>query len=149
MVSDSPSSHVFDPGAFLSWDLVSLVLYAALALAVVAGLLLAARFLGHRSRGPLKGLPYECGVEPTGPARPGYPVPFYLTAIFFVVFDVEVAFIASWAVAYDLLSWQGFAQIAFFILTLLAALVYLWRRGALDWGSGHAWKETMDGRNNS
>lgn len=134
MVSETTPSQMIDPGVFLSWDFVSLVLYAGLTLGVVAGLLLAARFLGHRSRGPLKGQPYECGVEPTGPARPGYPVPFYLTAIFFVVFDVEVAFIASWAVAYDLLSWQGLAQIAFFIITLLLALIYLWLRGALDWG---------------
>lgn len=137
MTPDNLSSQLADPGALLSppgWDLLALALYAVVALIIVVGMLLAARFLGHRTRTPIKNLPYECGVEPTGPSRPGYPVPFYLTAIFFVVFDVEVAFIASWAVAYDLLSWRGLGHIAFFIITLLMALIYLWRRGALDWG---------------
>lgn len=137
MVSEHISTQQVGPDALFSplgWDLLALALYVALACIIVVSLLLAARFLGHRSRTPLKNLPYECGVEPTGPARPGYPVPFYLTAIFFVVFDVEVAFITSWAVAYDLLGWAGLAQIAFFIITLLVALIYLWRRGALDWG---------------
>lgn len=137
MASENISTQLIGPDALLSppgWDLVALALYVGLACAIVVSLLLAARFLGRRTRSPLKSQPYECGVEPSGPARPGYPVPFYLTAIFFVVFDVEVAFIASWAVAYDLLSWQGLAQIAFFIVTLLIALFYLWRRGALDWG---------------
>lgn len=128
--------HLVDSGVLPpapGWDFVAFFMYAGVALSIVIGLLLAARFLGHRSRTPLKNQPYECGVEPTGAARAGYPVPFYLTAIFFVVFDVEVAFIASWATAYDLLGWRGLAQIAFFIVTLLMALLYLWRRGALDW----------------
>lgn len=118
----------------LGWDLLALGLYAGIALMIVAVLLLAARLLGHRTASPLKGQPFECGVAASGPALPARPVPFYLTAIFFVVFDVELAFIASWAVAWDLLGWRGFAQIAFFILTLFIALAYLWRRGALEWG---------------
>jgi NADH-quinone oxidoreductase subunit A len=137
MTPDNLSSSLAASGTLLTssdWDFVALALYVGLTLVIVASLLLAARFLGHRTRTSLKSLPYECGVEPSGRARPGYPVPFYLTAIFFVVFDVEVAFIVSWAVAYDLLSWRGLAQIAFFILTLLIALIYLWRRGALEWG---------------
>jgi NADH-quinone oxidoreductase subunit A len=137
MAPDNISSPLAATGNLLmspEGDLVALALYVGLTLIIVIGLLLAARFLGQRTHTSLKKLPYECGVEPTGRARPGYPVPFYLTAIFFVVFDVEVAFIASWAVAYDLLSWRGLVQIAFFIITLLIALIYLWRRGALDWG---------------
>jgi NADH-quinone oxidoreductase subunit A len=55
-------------------------------------------------------------------------------AIFFIVFDVEVVFISSWAVAYDLLGWSGFLQILFFIVILALGLVYLWAEGALDWG---------------
>jgi NADH-quinone oxidoreductase subunit A len=114
--------------------LLALGLYAGLALALIVVLLLLCRLLGHKTRHPLKGAPYESGVAATGPARPTTPVPFYLVAIFFIVFDVEVVFVASWAVAYDLLGWNGFLQILFFIVVLFLGLVYLWSRGGLDWG---------------
>lgn len=114
--------------------LVSLGLYAGIAVALIGVLLLCARFLGHRTWTPVKGEPYESGVAPTGQAKLGEPVPFYLVAIFFIVFDVEMIFIVSWAVAYDLLGWAGFCQIAFFIIILFAGLAYLWRMGGLDWG---------------
>jgi NADH-quinone oxidoreductase subunit A len=114
--------------------LVSLGLYAGIAVALIGVLLLCARFLGHRTRTPVKGEPYESGVAPTGQAKLGEPVPFYLVAIFFIVFDVEMIFVVSWAVAYDLLGWAGFWQIAFFIVILFAGLAYLWRMGGLDWG---------------
>ncbi|MEJ2699857.1 MAG: NADH-quinone oxidoreductase subunit A [Desulfuromonadales bacterium] len=61
-----------------------------------------------------------------------------IAVVLIFVFDVEAIFIVSWAVAYDLLGWAGFLQIVFFIAILFLALIYLWRRGGLDWGpSGH------------
>jgi len=114
--------------------LLSLSLYVALAVLLIGLLLAMARFLGHRTRTEVKGQPYESGVLPTGSARLQEPVPFYLVAIFFIVFDVEMIFVVSWAVAYDLLGWAGFLQISFFIFVLFLGLVYLWRRGGLDWG---------------
>jgi NADH-quinone oxidoreductase subunit A len=114
--------------------LLSLGLYTAIAVFLVAILLLLAWGLGHKSRSRAKGEPYESGVLPTGDARLRDPVPFYLVAIFFIVFDVEAIFIVSWAVTWDLLGWAGFLQITFFIVVLFLGLVYLWKMGGLDWG---------------
>ena len=77
--------------------------------------------------------PYECGVIPTGSARFRYPVPFYLVALFFLIFDVEGAYIFAWAVAFTDLGWTGYLRISFFIIVLLFSLFYGWRKGALDW----------------
>jgi NADH-quinone oxidoreductase B subunit len=78
--------------------------------------------------------PYESGIIPTGTARLRYPVPFYLVAIFFLIFDVEGAYIFSWAVAGRGPGLAGLAADVFFITVLLIGLVYIWRKGALDWG---------------
>jgi len=115
--------------------LLSLGLYALIATGLILLLLILARFLGQRTYSDAKGAPYESAVEPTGDARLREPVPFYLVAIFFIVFDIEAVFVVSWAVAYDLLGWAGFWQITFFIVVLFSGLVYLWKMGGLDWGS--------------
>jgi len=70
---------------------------------------------------------------PTGTARLRYPVPFYLVAIFFLIFDVEGAYIFTWAVAYEDLGWPGWMQMSFFIVLLLIGLLYIWKKGGLDW----------------
>ena len=115
-------------------SLLTLGLYTTLATVVISVLLFLAWFLGRRTRQVEKDAPYESGVAPTGSARLREPVPFFLVAIFFIVFDVEAIFIVSWAVAYDLLGWAGFIQITVFIIILFYGLVYLWKSGALDWG---------------
>ncbi len=114
--------------------LLSLGLYTLVSVTLITLLLFLARYLGDRRRSPLKDEAYESGVAPTGEARLGEPVPFYLVAIFFIVFDVEMVFVVSWAVAWDLLGWTGFLQMAFFIVILFLGLVYLWKTGGLDWG---------------
>jgi len=115
-------------------SLLALSLYTLAAITLVGLLLLLARFLGQRSHSVVKGEPYESGVTPSGEARLTEPVPFYLVAIFFIVFDVEAVFIVTWAVAWDLLGWAGYLQIVFFITMLFAGLAYLWKTGGLDWG---------------
>ncbi len=115
--------------------LVSLGLYALIAVLLIGILLLITRFLGQRTTGEVKGQPYESAVMPSGDARLREPVPFYLVAIFFIVFDVEAIFIVSWAVTWDRLGWAGFWQISFFITILFLGLLYLWKKGGLDWGS--------------
>jgi NADH-quinone oxidoreductase subunit A len=114
--------------------LLSLGLYTAIAVFLIAVLLLLAWGLGHQSHSQVKGEPYESGVLPTGDARLRDPVPFYLVAIFFIVFDVEMIFVVSWAVAWDLLGWSGFLVVAFFIFILFVGLIHLWKTGGLDWG---------------
>jgi NADH-quinone oxidoreductase subunit A len=90
-------------------------------------------WLGERRPDPEKARPYECGVIPTGGARFRYPVPFYLVAVFFLIFDVEAAFIFAWAVAMEDLGWRGWLQISFFIIVLLLSLFVIWKKGGLDW----------------
>jgi NADH-quinone oxidoreductase subunit A len=115
-------------------ELLPMVLYTAFAAALIGLLMVAARWLGARSTNRNKELPYESGVIPTGDARLAYPVPFYLIAIFFIVFDVEAAFVFTWAVAWDLLGLPGLLHITFFIVVLLLGLVWLWIKGGLEWG---------------
>src|SRR6056297_3799924 len=115
-------------------SLLTLALYVGIAVFLVGFLLFIAWALGQKTRSQVKQEPFESGIYPTGQARLNAPAPFYLVATFFLIFDIEVVFIASWAVAYDRLGWAGFAQISFFILILFLGLVYLWKVGGLDWG---------------
>jgi NADH-quinone oxidoreductase subunit A len=103
-------------------------------LALVAALLFIASWLGEKKINPDKLRPYESGIIPTGSARLHYPIPFFLVAVFFLIFDVEGAYIFSWAISCDRLGWSGWLQISFFIIMLLLGLVYIWRKGGLDWG---------------
>lgn len=117
----------WEPGIF------SLILYGILILGFVAAQLFVASWLGEKKRSIEKGRPYECGIIPTGTARLRYPVPFYLVAIFFLIFDVEGAYIFAWAVGFEELGWTGWIQISFFIVLLLIGLLYVWKKGGLDW----------------
>jgi len=113
---------------------LALGIYAGIALFLIAVLLLLSWGLGHKTRSRQKQEPYESGISPLDNARLKGPVPFYLVAIFFIIFDVEVVFVASWAVASDRLGWSGYAHVCFFILILFLGLVHLWKSGGLDWG---------------
>lgn len=109
-----------------------LVLYFVLVLALVVALLVVSALLGQRHHGRFTGIPYESGVWPTGSARLRFDASFYLVAVFFIIFDLEAAFIFAWAVALRGLGWSGYVEGVVFIGVLFAALVYLWRVGALD-----------------
>lgn len=91
--------------------------------------------LGERHRERATGVPYESGILPTGSARLRMPVEFYLVALFFVIFDLEAVFLFAWAIAARELGWAGYIEVLVFISVLVLALVYLWRQGALDWGT--------------
>jgi NADH-quinone oxidoreductase subunit A len=97
-------------------------------------MLMVSSWVGEKRYSREKMRAYECGVIPTGTARLRYPVPFYLVAIFFLLFDIEGAFIFSWAVAFRDLGWQGWLVIVFFIAMQGLGLVYVWRKGGLEWG---------------
>jgi NADH-quinone oxidoreductase subunit A len=83
---------------------------------------------------PEKLAPYECGMPPVGDARERHPVKFYLVAMIFLLFDIEVAFLYPWAMAVRELRWNGFIQLIVFFAILTAGYVYVWRKGVLDWG---------------
>ncbi len=124
----APSLSPWEPGMF------SLGVYTALVLGLLVLILILTVWLGEKKDSEEKLRPYECGVIPTGLARLHYPVPFYLVATFFLIFDVEAAFIFAWAIAFEPLGWAGWLQMSFFIIVLLISLFYLWLKGALDWG---------------
>jgi NADH-quinone oxidoreductase subunit A len=110
-----------------------LVVYAVIVLGLVAGMLTLSWLLGQRHRGRETGEPYESGVAPTGSARQRLSASFYLIAMFFVIFDLEAVFILAWAVAAREVGWAGYLGVLLFIGVLVAALLYEWRMGALDW----------------
>ena len=91
--------------------------------------------LGPRNPSPEKSAPYECGMPAIGDARDRQSVKFYLVAMIFLLFDIEVAFLYPWAMALRELGWNGLVQVVLFMTLLLAGYVYVWRKGALDWGS--------------
>jgi NADH-quinone oxidoreductase subunit A len=109
-----------------------MLLYFLLAFILTAGMLLLSYFLGQHHREPQTGDFYEGGIQSTGSAHLRFSARFYLIAMFFVVFDLEAVFILAWAVAVREAGWPGFAEAVIFIVVLAAALVYLWRLGALD-----------------
>ena len=127
--------HPVSPASLSPWvpGLFSLALFVAMVLGLLAILLFLTSWLGEQKIDREKLRPYECGVIPTGSARFRYPVPFYLVAMFFLIFDMEAAFVFAWAVAVTDLSWRGWLQITFFIGVLLVSLFYLWKKGGLDW----------------
>jgi NADH-quinone oxidoreductase subunit A len=93
----------------------------------------AATFLGrHKKPNPEKNAPFECGSESTG-GQIRLSVKFYLTAILFVVFDIEAVFVYPWAIHFRDLGWLGFVEMLSFLAVLLVALAYVWRKGALEW----------------
>jgi NADH-quinone oxidoreductase subunit A len=91
--------------------------------------------LGPKNPTPEKLAPYECGMPAVGNARERQSVKFYLVAMIFLLFDIEVAFLYPWALAVRGLGWVGFVQILTFFGILLVGYVYVWRKGVLDWGS--------------
>src|SRR3954451_5370906 len=115
--------------------------WLSIVLMIVLGLLFAvpsvalSQFLGPRKPSPEKSAPYECGMPAVGDARERMSVKFYLVAMIFLLFDIEVAFLYPWAMALRALGWGGFVQVLLFMLLLLAGYIYVWRKGALDWGS--------------
>jgi NADH-quinone oxidoreductase subunit A len=111
------------------------VVYAAAVIVLIAAIIGVSYVLGQRHRERTTGRPYESGSPLTGSARLRLSVSFYLVAMFFVVFDVESIYIFGWAIAWRELGWTGYVEVLVFIGILLAALVYLWRLGALDWGT--------------
>jgi len=93
-----------------------------------------ATFLGRKKLPtPEKNLPFECGSETSGGRDVKLSVKFYLTAILFVVFDIESVFVYPWAVHFRDLGWFGLAEMVGFLAVLVVALVYVWKKGALEW----------------
>ncbi len=111
-----------------------LLVYGGLILALILVVLAVSYATGERNRARASREPYESGMPPTGTGRLRLRASYYLVAMLFVVFDLEAAFIYTWAVSVRQTGWTGYFEILIFVAVLAAGLVYLWRAGALDWG---------------
>ncbi len=129
-------------------DYIAVAVVIAVGVGVALQFVALARFFGERRPSAAKNIPYEAGSDPVGDPRGRFPVRFYPLAILFVVFDVEAAFLYPWAVDFRELSCAGgfraggcvagisplgIAAAAAFMVVLLVALVYAWRRGVIGW----------------
>ena len=110
-----------------------LAVYFAAVLFIVAAMLGLSYVLGQRHSEPATGAQFESGIVSQGSAHARLSVKFFLVAAFFVVFDLEAVFLFLWAVAGRDLGWPGYIEALIFAGILFAALIYLWRTGALDW----------------
>ena len=107
--------------------------YIVVALVLCSLLLVLSRYLGGRSKGRSQHIPYESGLDSVGSARQRFSLKFYLIAMFFVIFDVEALYLFAWSVSVREVGWAGLVVAGMFIMTMLCALFYLVRIGALDW----------------
>lgn len=112
---------------------VPLFLLFIIAAGLAGVMFTATTLLGPKNPTLEKMMPYECGSESTGARFVKPSVKFYLTAILFVVFDIEAVLIYPWAVSFDSLGWVGLASMGSFVALLVVALLYVWKKGALEW----------------
>jgi NADH-quinone oxidoreductase subunit A len=100
---------------------------------IAAMFILASVFLGPRKRHPVKDSPFECGLPSEGYAGGVMPVRFYVMAMLFIIFDVELAFLFPWAVVYRSLGFFGFWEMLVFFIIVGVGFIYAWKIGALEW----------------
>lgn len=110
-----------------------LLVYTLAVIGLLIAMLGLSWLLGERTKGRLTGEVYESGVMPVGSARLRFSAKFYLVAISFVIFDLEVVYIFAWAVSAKSLGWGGYLAAMIFLAVLTLVLAYEWRTGALDW----------------
>jgi NADH-quinone oxidoreductase subunit A len=114
-------------------EYLPILLFIIAALLVVGSMVLLSTLAGPRRPIPAKLEPYECGMAPVGLARERFSVKFYLVAMLFIIFDIEIIFMFPWGVIYRELGWFGFFEMGGFVLVLVLGLAYVWRKGGLEW----------------
>lgn len=118
---------------YLLQEYLPILVFLGMASALAIVLILAAAIVAIRNPDPEKVSAYECGFNAFDDARMKFDVRFYLVAILFIIFDLEVAFLFPWAVAFGSLGWYGFWSMMVFLGVLTVGFVYEWRKGALEW----------------
>ena len=112
---------------------IGILIFIFVGLAIGVGPILVGKLLASNAPDPEKNSPYECGFEPFEDARMKFDIHFYLLAILFIIFDLEIAFLFPWAVILDDATTTTFVAMAIFIIELLIGYIYLWSKGALEW----------------
>lgn len=113
-------------------EYASILIFAAMTLGVGLFMLFANALFGPKRPSAAKLMPFECGVDPIALPAGRLPIHFYVAAMLFVVFDVELVFLFPWAVLAKTLGWFGLVEMGFFLLILVAGFVYAWKQGALE-----------------
>jgi NADH-quinone oxidoreductase subunit A len=113
--------------------------------------ILLSQMVGQRKQTRTKLMPYECGKDPVGSARERFSVKFYLIAMIFILFDIEVIFLVPWAVVFKSLVAEGLSTLAYvemmlFVALLFVGYIYVWRKGAFDWGERARREAEAEGR---
>jgi NADH-quinone oxidoreductase subunit A len=114
-------------------DYVALTLMAIIVGGLIGVIVWLTSVLGPKSTSPLKEEPFETGVKPFRIVRSHIPVKFYLVALLFVVFDVELTFLFPWGIVFRELGWMAFLSMTLFLSLLFLTLVYAWKKGVLSW----------------
>jgi NADH-quinone oxidoreductase subunit A len=110
-----------------------ILIFLILGILIGGGAMAAGFLLGERRPGAEKDSPYECGFEAFGDARMKFDVRYYLVAILFIIFDLEIAFLFPWAVVLESLGMVGFVAMFVFLSILVVGFIYEWKKGALEW----------------
>jgi NADH-quinone oxidoreductase subunit A len=112
------------------WPIAILV---AMTTILAGAIIVLGRLLGPNRQTPRKSQAYESGMQPIGPGTRQMPVRFYLVAVLFILFDIEVIFLLPWAVVFRKLGWFGLIEVSVFLIILLVGYAYAWKKGALEW----------------
>jgi NADH-quinone oxidoreductase subunit A len=115
------------------FEYLAIALLIALATAVGLIAIGLGELFGPKRKSQVKNEPYESGMTPIGPGTRRMPVRFYLVAVLFILFDIEVVFFLPWAIVFRQLGLFGLMEMAIFIVILLVGYVYAWKKGALEW----------------
>lgn len=127
--------------SFRLYDYLPIVLMFIVAAGFAVGNVLLSQLVGQRKRTRTKLMPYECGKDPVGSARERFSVKFYLIAMLFILFDIEVIFLVPWAAVFkglasqsDAMRWFIYLEMMVFVGLLLIGYIYVVKKGAFDWG---------------
>jgi NADH-quinone oxidoreductase subunit A len=138
---------------FRLYDYLPILLMFVVAAGFAVTNVLLSQFIGQRKRTRTKLMPYECGKDPVGTARERFSVKFYLIAMIFILFDIEVIFLVPWAVVFKTLAGPAYglrtlvyAEMMIFIALLLAGYIYVVKKGAFDWGERARREAEAEGR---
>jgi NADH-quinone oxidoreductase subunit A len=116
-------------------DYIPILIFAVVAIALSAIAVLVPAVFGPKRPNDVKLAPYESGKMPIGPARRRFPIQYYLFAVLFILFDIEVVLLFPWATVFRALSprWLGLIEAAIFVSILVLGLIYVWKKGGLEW----------------
>lgn len=129
------AAQVQDPVGQSQANWLIIAIFFQMVIGVGVSMMLLPMLFAPKKPNSIKEVPYESGMPPIGSAQQRYTIRYYVIAMLFVIFDIEAVFFYPWAVAFNAIGWYGLIEMVLFIVLLLVAYVYAWRKGALDWVS--------------